>query len=173
MEKVISEFLYIFIANIVCYKTYSNFLRIRGHLLELYPQNRLDTYNTSMEADKPINKSEEYWTENLVPVEANHNQTKHSDQQERLYSNAGRIVTIQNDTKNKTQISKSIVQKNNQSTSTNNHRNSIDNPLRIHYDDIRDKNLIGTSQYEYKLYAYVIFLEYSFFFAFVYSYILL
>ena len=65
------------------------------------------------------------------------------------------IIGIQNDGKNKTQILKSIVQKNNQSTSTNNHRNSIDNPLRIHYDDIRDKNLIGTSQYEYKLYAYM------------------
>lgn len=134
-----------FIANIICYKTYSNFLRIRGHLLELYPQNRLDTYNTSMEDEKPINKSEEYWTENLVPIEANHNQTKNSDQQENLYNTTERIIGIQNDGKNKTQILKSIVQKNNQSTSTNNHRNSIDNPLRIHYDDIRDKNHIGTS----------------------------
>ena len=98
-----------------------------------------------MEYDKSINKSEAYWTENLVSVEANHNQTKHSDQQERLYSNAGRIVTIQNDTKNKTQISKSIVQKNNQSTSTNNHPNFIDNPLRIRYDEIRDNIHIGTS----------------------------
>ena len=129
----------------ICYKTYSNFLRIRGHLLELYPQNRLDTYNTSMEDEKPINKSEEYWTENWVPIEANHNQTKYSDQQENLYNTAERIIGIQNDGKNKTQILKSIVQKNNQSTSTNNHRNSIDNPRRIHYDDIRDKNHIGTS----------------------------
>ena len=96
-----------------------------------------------MEADKPINKSEEYWTENLVPVEANHNQTKRSDQQESLYSNAGRIIYIQNDSKNKEQISKSIVQNNNQSTSTNIHPNSIDNPLRIHPDDIRDKIHIG------------------------------
>ena len=38
-----------------------------------------------MEDEKPINKSEEYWTENLVPIEANHNQTKNSDQQENLY----------------------------------------------------------------------------------------
>ena len=143
--SVVDEFLYIFIANIICYKTYSNFLRIRGHLLELYPQNRLDIFNTSMEADKPINKSEEYWTENLVPVEANHNQTKHSDQQESLYSNAGRIISIQNDGENKTQISKSIVQKNNQSTKRNNPPDSIDNPLRIHYDDIGDTNHIGKS----------------------------
>ena len=145
MIPSLSEFFYIFIANIICYKTYSNFLRIRGYLLELYPQNRLDTYNTSMEDEKPINKSEEYWTENLVPIEANHNQTKISDQQENLYNTTERIIGIQNDGKNKTQILKSIVQKNNQSTSTNNHRNSIDNPLRIHYDDIRDKNHIGTS----------------------------
>ena len=142
---MISEFFYIFIANIICYKTYSNFLRIRGHLLELYPQNRLGIYNTSMEADKPINKSKEYWTENLVPVEANHNQTEHSDQQESLYSNAGRIISIQNDGENKTQISKSIVQNDNQSTSTNIHPNSIGNPLRIHPDDIRHKIYIGTS----------------------------
>ena len=98
-----------------------------------------------MEADKPINKSEEYWTENLVPVEANHNQTKHSDQQESLYSNAGRIISIQNDGENKTQISKSIVQKNNQSTKRNNPPDSIYNPLRIHYDDIGDTNHIGKS----------------------------
>ena len=39
-----------------------------------------------MEDEKPINKSEEYWTENLVPIEANHNQTKNSDQQENLYN---------------------------------------------------------------------------------------
>ena len=98
-----------------------------------------------MEDEKPINKSEEYWTENLVPIETNHNQTKNSDQQENVYNTTERIIGIQNDGKNKTQILKSIVQKNNQSTSTNNHRNSIDNPLRIHYDDIRDKNHIGTS----------------------------
>ena len=98
-----------------------------------------------MEDEKPINKSEEYWTENLVPIVANHNRTKNSDQQENLYNTTERIIGIQNDGKNKTQILKSIVQKNNQSMSINNHRNSIDNPLRIHYDGIRDKNHIGTS----------------------------
>ena len=98
-----------------------------------------------MGADKPMTKSEKYWTENLVSVEASHNQTKHSDRQERLYSNAERIISIRNDSKNKTQILESIVQKNNQSTSTNNHPNPIDNPLRIHYDDIRDKIHIGIS----------------------------
>ena len=98
-----------------------------------------------MEDEKPINKSEEYWTENLVPIEANHNQTKNSDRQENLYNTTERIIGIQNDGKNKTQILKSIVQKNNQSTSTNNHPNPIDNPLRIHYDDIRDKIHIGIS----------------------------
>ena len=98
-----------------------------------------------MEDEKPINKSEEYWTENLVLIDANHNQTKNSDQQENLYNTTERIIGIQNDGKNKTQILKSIVQKNNQFSSTNNHRISIDNPLHIHYDDIRDKNHIGTS----------------------------
>ena len=120
-----------------------------------------------MEADKPITKSEEYWTENLVQVEANHNQTKHSDRQESLYSNAERIISIRNDSKNKTQILESIVQKNNQSTSQNNHHNYMDNTLRIHYDDIRDKTHIGTSGYECKLYAYIysygLFLECLFF----------